>query len=281
MNAKKIMRSIAYMLLVILLCQGVSGCTTAGMKRKRFNMQPIYHVDGSGYTIGTWHDKFYLVFDDPETYYKSTFTRNVTFSSVQEMRDSLMYGTLTDDKKRAFVELIGADSKLQIFDLNKVYDAKLPDDTKVSFVAMTGTSYTIYLSFTRNIAKYATINYLDEDSYREAFVRGYRQTFGPDNMNLGRIKELGDNGKRALYRSGSSKVNIRYNVSRGEETVIVEKRYDISWQRATIDEKRDIPYAVYLYCTQGDIYYIVTLTQFTEVPTDEWLLQIGLEKYAE
>lgn len=281
MKKKKGVYSIVYILIAILLFQAVSGCASRDEYLQGLGIEWIYDVAGSGYAIGKWHDGYYIVFDNPYKYETSEKIFSARFDSVKEMKDRLINGTLTDAQKKAFVKLSRSDSKLEIFDLDKVYDAKLPQDTQVSDVYMNGTTYSIYLKFNRTIAEYAWIDYLDKDSYVHEFALGYRQYFGIDNEDLKRVEELGDSEKRVLYRRSSPYANVRYQVTRGEEIVIVDKEYYLSRGQTTLDEEKDTLAAVTMYCTQGDIYYIVTLTQFTEVPTDEWLLQIGLEKYAE
>ena len=40
-------------------------------------------------------------------------------------------------------------------------------------------------------------------------------------------------------------------------------------------------FGCFVYCNQGEVYCDVKLYEFDSVPTDEWLLQIGIQKYVE
>ena len=98
MTGKKTIRIITCIFMAILLCQGVVGCTQK--KTKQPDMEWIYDVDGSDYSIGEWRDNYYIVFDNLTKYYTDETVFSIRFTSVKEMKERLIKGTLTDEQKK-------------------------------------------------------------------------------------------------------------------------------------------------------------------------------------
>lgn len=164
----------------------------------------------------------------------------------------------------------------------EVYKAIVPQDVTVKLektVNSLGSTYYSYrLEYDENGV--GSINFHTKSSYAYEFVHDYRNRFvssGAENI----MREfLDDTGKRIVYYDygGTQKyADIRGTLLRGEETIIINKRYDLARGQTTIDEAVDIPAYVTMYCRQGDIYYIVKLSGFSEVKADAWFLSLGLD----
>jgi len=78
--------------------------------------------------------------------------------------------------------------------------------------------------------------------------------------------------------STSSMKNIRYSLTEGKRTIVIEKTFCFENKFGEFTSE-DIPVSVKMYCTENDQYYITRFYTLTEDPTIEWLLEFGLTKY--
>lgn len=118
------------------------------------------------------------------------------------------------------------------------------------------------------------------DSYAYEYVLYYRKSVSDSGVKELKIEPLGDTGKRVLYLNYGGaqwKAKIRGTLHRGEENIIIDKNYVLAKGQTSIDETIDIPTYVTMYCRQGENYYIIKLSGFSEVKSDEWLLSFGLD----
>ena len=195
MKVKNIIRIIAGMLMIILLCLGITGCTT-----RRLGTSP------------------------QKVIYDPMLPEGVT-ATLKEWEDAIRY----------------------------TYNLQFEDDTRGAIYVHTKSSYAYeYVWNSRNY-------------YRTEIIS---------------TQQLGDSGKRLLiYDNGEAtkSAKIRGTLYRNEEIIIIDKDYTLAKGQTTIDETVDIPQFVRLYCRQGDVYYIVYLSGFSEVKSDEWILSFGLD----
>ena len=175
--------------------------------------------------------------------------------------------------------IVGCTSTEQDTSSKKViYKAMLPQGVSATFKDWENSiRYTYHLQFENFVS--GTICRHTQRSYAYEYVDDYRNFFADAGITEITTQQLGDMEKRVLYFTYNSRhcAKIRGTLYRGEEIIIIDKDYTLAKEQTTIDEEVDIPTRVTMYCRQGDVYYIVNLSGFSEAKSDEWLLSFGLD----
>lgn len=158
-----------------------------------------------------------------------------------------------------------------------IYDPMLPEGVTATLKEWEDPiRYTYNLQFEDDTV--GAIYLHTKSSYAYEYVLKYRNCSYDEEVTT---QQLGDTGKRVLYYSyegdSTKYAKIRGTLHRGEEIIIMEKYYTLAKGQTEIDETADIPKRVAMYCRQGDTYYIVNISGFTEAKSDEWLLSFGLD----
>lgn len=161
-----------------------------------------------------------------------------------------------------------------------IYDPMLPEGVTATLKEWEDQiRYTYQLQFEDGTV--GAIYLHTKSSYAYEYVLKYRNCYYEEVTT----QQLGDTGKRVLYYSfegdSTKYAKIRGTLHRGEEIIIMEKYYTLAKGQTEIDETADIPIQVAMYCRQGDTYYIVNISGFTEAKSDEWLLSFGLDLSSE
>ena len=158
-----------------------------------------------------------------------------------------------------------------------IYDPLLPEGVTATLEEREDQiRYTYHLEFEDDTV--GAIYLHTKSSYAYEYVLKYRNHFYDEEVTT---QQLGDTGKRVLYYSydgdSTQYAKIRGTLHRGEEIIIIDKDYTLPKGQTAIDETVDVPQRVAMYCRQGDTYYIVNISGFTEAKSDEWLLSFGLD----
>lgn len=158
-----------------------------------------------------------------------------------------------------------------------IYDPMLPEGVTATLEeGEDQIRYTYHLEFKEDTV--GAIYLHTKSSYAYEYVLKYRNYFYDEEVTT---QQLADTGKRVLYYSyegdSTKYAKIRGTLHRGEEIIIIDKDYTLAKSQTEIDETVDVPRYVTMYCRQGDTYYIVKLSGFTEVKSDEWFLGFGLD----
>lgn len=237
----------------------------------------------AGYLLEKDKNGFYLVFEnfseaEVPGYTNSQVVAGVSFGSVKEFKEAVVNGKLTEEQKEIVASFKRDESnRILTCNFDDLYDAVTPASCPVYSVQWTGQKYTIGVS-NGDIGGY--IRRLSETEYNKNYQTYYQDLF--DNMTITETKEL-ENGKTVIYSHSdvSEMKNIRYTLKQGNKTFIVDESYCLSDKYESTQVNSEVPLSVTMYCTDEDGRYIIDLHGFDSVPTADWLLGFGIEKYTE
>lgn len=289
-------KSLICIVLSIITCFGLVSCNEPTSKvdnqteTKETHQEPYYSED-MDYSLKKVDGKNYLIFDDPALYpvYNQQFgsvpVPSVTFSTMKEFKDGVARGFLTEDQKKTVAQFDRDDTNnILVCDFENLYEPALPNSVDLDYVSWKGETYTCIFKFSEsNVRGY--LDYLKDDQYDALYQSEYVNFFDGSNITVTKTENL-DNGKVATYykTSTSELKRVRYVLNQGDKTIMVDKHFLIETQATGMfvpPVSSVIPYRVDLYCTDEAQKFLITLSNLTEDPTDEWLLEFGLEKYVD
>ena len=245
--------------------------------------RPTTSHTASDYSIIHSAESWYIVFRD-ETIYSlpngQQTPATVDFSSVDDFVYSVTNGLLKDWQKEIMVNAFPRDDNgIMICDFNHIYEPVTPSECKLDGVGWAGLNYSFSISVDNDWS--GIIHYYTEKQYKSVFTADYVEYFNNQNITITKVETM-DNGKVLTHyktRSGEF-MQERYSLTDGEKTFIVDKTYRLSMNNTMIPTSYTVPYNVTLYCTEGNVNYVVDLFDFSETPTDSWLLNFGLSPYS-
>ena len=203
---------------------------------------PEYPEDYN-YTINKIDGKWYMDFDSyvtpPVIVEGSHMERNFTFSSFDEMYNTLIAAkSLTKTEKIYIINWYDkTENGIEIINFDELYVPVLPSSADITSILLLTTTYGAVVSDKASGKSIGRLTYLESS-----------QDF--DNKYNGLVTDENN-----------------YILTEGDKTVIVEKMQ--------LNDGIDID----VYIKQGDQYCLVQLLNVTESPTDEYFLQFGLEKW--
>ncbi len=280
-------------LLVLVMCIGMAACSADYAAENPSNRQspvaepsrqetvPNQTVENvpvdyekQDYTLVSENGEHYIVFEDADKYENFQCQEAaISFPSMQTFKDSVINGTLSSSKKATMTKVFrkNEDGSVPACDFDNMYVPVVPGEYFVEGVGWEGgEAYGFIVYFTDDTS--ASIQYLSADRYEEIYQSKYVNYFDNDNITVTKT-EITEDGKEIIrYRSKVASFRaVRYSVTEGDKTVIVEKTYR---------DSQSSPYKLKLYGTQGQQHYVVTIMQMRHDPTDEWIMSFGLEKFA-
>lgn len=250
------------------------------------------------YSITEEDGKNYFVFDDPEMYAPPTipdgFNISVIapvakFTSLKELINHVKNGTLTEEQRRA-IALFEKDEngRIEICDFEDMYLPILPLDCTIGDVVWNGDSYNFDIKVTK--AEIAYFNIVSKEDYdRKLLKANYTDKFSNPNITVvGTEKD--EQGKTITYYTTDAGYfkEIRYNcLEAGREFFVVESYCleargafkDLVVGHMTISDT--IPSSIEIFGIENGKYYVVSLFNFSEGFTYDWLVSFGITKYVE
>lgn len=230
-------------------------------------------------------DKSFLVFDNIIEYEIKNPTSQIIsglyFDTMEEFKNTVTNGLLTDSQKRHMVLAFSKDSTgaIKICDFNNLYVPQLPANSSVSEVYWEGETYSFFLTLNDGVS--GSLGYLTEEIYNYIYL-DYLNFFDRDLITVTKIETL-ENGRVVTYYNtrGGEFMNVRYTLTDGDKTIVVEKEFTLSLYDNShgFHVSSSVPDSVNLYGSYDDEFFHVLLRDFTTDPTDEWILSFGLEKY--
>jgi len=210
--------------------------------------------------------------------YKTTMP---TFSGVQQMRDQILLGKLTDEQLRWLAgSRIFNSIPVSICDPDKLYDVCLPDDTKVSGVDWYGEYYSIQCTQGASGVHGSVICYSKEElcsaSYKSVFYDKVR-----NGKTLLSEQVDSENGIRTvcLKSDGNQFRDVFYELDTAWGKLEVRERYvlqaDYYVYKPYVSET--VPYQVNFFGKADGMWYSGNFLRFSEPPTQQWLAQFGIK----
>ena len=296
MKNTKLLARIVFTIIAILLLTLICGCSDADSDNLK-DTDEILEVN-LNYSIVNDGGENYFVFDDPDLYAPLTipdeFNISVMapvakFDSIGELVSRVKKGTLTEEQKRAIAQFDkDEEGRIQVCNIDKMYQPKLPKGCDITNVFWYGKYYTSELNMQN--AKTGYVGVLTKDLYEQAISRDNADVFDNPLITVTRTEEDADGRKITHYSTSAGNFKrVEYKYSDGNRTLLIVEKYrlninttsttNILYESLTVSES--IPASIFIYGEENGSYFEVSSFEFTEAPTDDWALSFGIIKYVE
>ena len=288
-----------YIILIIVFIFLVSGCSnsTNSYSEDSETSPKKDEVVNLDYSIVDEKGKNYFVFDNPEQYYSSPtedeldisiMVPTAKFDSVEELISSVKKGTLSDEQKRA-IALFEKDEngRIEICNLDEMYQAKLPISCTVENVSWYGDHYTFTLDIPNATAGYLKI--VTKDNH-ELSLKNEIDTVFNNPMVTVINTETDAEGREITYYSTSAGYFklIRYTHSDETRDLTIIEKYRIKIDNSsdnilyeTLTVSESIPSKIAIYGLQSGQYFEVSAFELSNEIESDWILSFGISKYVE
>ena len=288
-----------YIIPIIVFIFLVSGCSnsTNSYSEDSETSPKKDEVVNLDYSIVDEKGKNYFVFDNPEQYYSSPtedeldisiMVPTAKFDSVEELISSVKKGTLSDEQKRA-IALFEKDEngRIEICNLDEMYQAKLPISCTVENILWYGDHYTFTIDIPNSTAGYLKV--VTEDNH-ELSLKNEIDTVFNNPMVTVINTETDAEGREITYYSTSAGYFklIRYTHSDETRDLTIIEKYRIKIDNSsdnilyeTLTVSESIPSKIAIYGVQSGQYFEVSAFEFSNEIESDWILSFGISKYVE
>lgn len=234
------------------------------------------------YSLVGIDEKKYIVFENVSEYEREGQESAIlNFKSMKEFVECVLEGKLEDWQKIIVASTFPKDENgIVICDFDNLFIPILPSDEAIYEVYWNGESYSF--SFTLKNSVFGNMYYYTQEQYNNAYKNDYENFFNNDAITVDRTEQTED-GKTEIYystKAGELK-QVRYLLTDDDKTIIVDKTYRLNMNSPLLDNSAEYPSNVTLYCIENNEYYVVDLFEFSEEPSDLWLLSFEIEKYVD
>ena len=242
-------------------------------------------IDTEDYSIIENNGRYYIVFTDEsqfKNYEESQVSATVDFKTIQEFKDRVIKGELSDWEKVTISNSFGRDENgILSCDFNKLYEPVMPLGGMVTSVSWEGEFYGFGVEIGNNI--FGFVNYYTPAIYKSIFEYKYENFFDRDTITVTRTEQIGDGQKIATYyRTFAGEfMQLRYTLQNGTKTIVVEKTFRLAMSNEMLTTSSTVPFDISLYCIDEGVHCVMDLYGFSEDPSDEWLMQFGMTQYVE
>ena len=281
MNNSRVIRFFICVILIFVFSTGMIACSNDKSKVK-----VLYNIEECEYSIIKQGGHCYIVFDEDSKYQKvapgSMAVGDVRFSSISEFVDAVTKGTLNENQLKVVANFKKDEAgRVHTCDFTNLYSPALPSDWDISAVYWSGLTYAFSLS--NEEESFANFLYCSKDTYNRTFESEYTDFFERKLISVTKTEYLSGNQKVATYYSTSAGnfLKIRYTLSIGDKTFMVDKKYRLSEHEVSdVTNLSVAPTDITMYCVEKNQNYIIYIHDLVTNPTDEWLLQFGIKKYS-
>lgn len=234
------------------------------------------------YAIRQNGDNFYLEFHDDsyEDEYKgqnsgSDWSKPATaigFPSVAKMKQTIEEGSFTAVQLRDMQNLIRiGGGKVEVCDLNNLYDAALPEGVNLDSINWYGKTYNLYFSADQAMTNYGVIKLVTKEYVEKQIKMMDKST----EAIISRTVDPQTGGTVICYELNGLKKQILYSYTEGGNTVTVQEMYYEE------ENGMEIPHRIDICGNYGDQYFDCYIYGLKERPSYEWIKSFGLVPYVE
>jgi len=277
----------------VVMCILLSACSTQvssgdslndnGSELNENNVYDATQDNDSDYMLISDNGEFLIIFDDLNSYQvDNQETATIDFATMKEFKDSVTKGLLTDTQKRIMATAFQKNDTGAILtcDFNNLYVPKLPSSGSFNGVSWEGQTYSFDL--TLNDSVFGWLTYLTESQYNNKYQEDYLNYFDKDTITVTNTETLEGEKVATYYTTRAGQLmNLRYSLTVGEKVIVVDKTFRLQMNNSDIVTSSTVPSNIALYCTSDEGFCYVSLYNFTNDPTDEWLMNFGLQKYVD
>lgn len=238
------------------------------------------------YTVYEKEGKTYMEFlpedgqsdDDSSQQMNSEVIIYPSFDSVAEMREKILSGNIPDDQLSGLRYSAGEDNVLEIFDLNKLYEAGLPEGMNYNFVGWDGYSYSFDIGQVGNGETYGMVRCLDQESYVKEYDKKYTYYTTFNSVTVIGDTATDDRDARVIHFKNHTGeyMDILYSITTPSGTVHVIEMYCLNHRYGLTEESETVPRKVCLFGDEGDRYFYAWFMGFEERPAVDWLSSFSL-----
>lgn len=236
------------------------------------------------YSIVYDNGQYFIVYDDISEYQNASNVdlASVDFATVSDFKNAVTKGLLTESQKATMAKAFqkSENGAVYICDFNNLYIPKLPKQSTVRSVSWSGEMYSFSISLEDGVT--GSLLYLTNEQYEKMYQDDYQGFYDNQNVTITKTETL-ENGKEEIFYStdaGDFKL-VRYSVSSKGKNIIVDETYRLRLNYPISSTSSTVPSSIDIYCIDQDQKCIIYLYDLKKAPTDEWLLEFGLEKYVD
>lgn len=204
---------------------------------------------------------------------------SLSFSTMDDFVTSVTSGSLKDWQKNVIVNSFERDAYgIKVCDFDNLYVPVMPRKATICGVDWSGESYSFYIEFDDDVFGYLYL--YTKEQYQNVYTRDYEEYFNRDSITVTRVEKIDENTTVTYYSTSQADLKqVRYVLSSEGKQFIVDKTYRLKAVNSNFEISESVPSNVTLYCTQGESVYVIDLFGFVSVPTDAWLLKMGITEW--
>ena len=247
-----------------------------------------WDIQTDAYSITESDGALYLNFSDAYLATKEQINNcqlgELQFDSLEDMRQSFLRNEFESTEyvimQSAFKK---TDEGIRLCDMNALWDAQKPASTQVSFVSLLGEYYDHHLR-EDGMFSFGWIHYTSEqqrESLKERdyiqYNRSYRTVTRKETAEFDGVpcEIVESNSEYEYYR------DIFVDIEEEGKTVSIVLRYLIDYTNddGRLSPSETAPARVLMYGEQNGVSFVVSLYEFSQTPSFEWLSSFGLTPY--
>lgn len=204
----------------------------------------------------------------------SVSPRSISFVSVGEMKECIEKGKFSKTDLLT-MQYFAKNSRgeITICNLNRLFDATLPNDVPLDGVTWYGQTYTLGFG-----GKYTgRIQFCSQDYYDQEVAR-YKYENNPKLEIISKTSVEDRDATVYVCRNRSNDLyfrDIQYTYTNGDKTIFFVETYNFSELYA------DTPTRIYFFGYMHGQYFCGSISGFRQRPSYEWLQAFGLTPYEE
>ena len=266
-------------ILIVAVCIGFISCNThnSNLPNDETSNFPYKSDD---YSIIEYEGQKYIVFEDVSIYESiENDVANVDFDNIKEWKDTVINGNLSIYQKAIIATAFARDEVgIPICDFDNLYEPNLPSGWTVASVLWGGDGYGFTLR--SDTGGSASINCLPKYAYDKRFERNYENLFDSYTITVTDTVVTEDCKTKIFYSTfAGNLMQIRYEISDGERTFIVDETYRLDMVDKSLITSSTVPSHVTLYCEDKGACFVVYLYGLTTKTSEDWLAQFYLKEY--
>jgi hypothetical protein len=202
------------------------------------------------------------------------------FTSVREMRQMIVTGAITKNELRDLTSSSqNADHKIEICNLDQLYEFTTPDDCVQDEITWYGEYYNCDLAG-ETFHGVGVIYCYAEENYAESFNREYKSFLENPNITVTKQRKiLSRFATEYYYHTSVAKMkSICYEISTGDKKMYIQEEYllEYSGDLESDEVSSAVPRSIQIWGTEQAGYFYGYFSDFTERPSRKWLSQFGL-----
>ncbi len=222
------------------------------------------------YTLKQINGTDYMVFNRKPDEVKGDSKVDISFRSLDEMKNAIINDTLTILQKSYIYSNFSKDQHgVYICDLDVLFSPGLPKDMRVEGVDFLGLTYSFKIVSDGEV--YGCISLTDEAGLNSALSSDPLYSDGVYMEELEHIDER-DATVFIYNANGVRYKRIEYTLENDTGKLIVKEDHTYN----SNGEQNNAPDVVYIYGNSNDVFYVAELKGFIKRPDTEWLKNFSM-----